>query len=667
MKFLLAAIHAKYIHTGLAVYSLKSCAGESLREHVEIAEYTINQQEEDILADLYRKNPDAVGFSCYIWNISAVKRLVRELRKVLPEMPIWLGGPEVSYAVRRGSGGGLSDYAEWEDIFRTYPEVTGIMAGEGEETFRELLRAYVEAEKNFGQVQTVREEERQRNGDRTGLRRALCRLSLRITGTVTRNGFFGYREPFNMDALPFYYEELNEAQREQAEHKIIYYESSRGCPFRCSYCLSSIEKQVRLRSLDKVKSELQYFLNRKVKQVKFIDRTFNCNKEHALSVWRYLTEHDNGVTNFHFEISAALLEKEELELFARMRPGLIQLEIGVQTTNKETLRAIHRPVDLEKLKAAVLTVHKYHNIHQHLDLIAGLLCEDLSSFRKSFNNVYRMRPNQLQLGFLKVLKGSEMYEKAEEYGIVYQSEPPYEVLCTKWLSYENLLELKKVEKMLELYYNSGQFGHTLKALEKLFEDPYAMFLALAEFFEGQGYFARSPARSSRYDVMLAFCRHIVREDGKRGQEFYGLKHANNCLENDRLPEPTVDKLFRELLTFDFYLRENAKSRPAFANDIRSRYREIAAFYKKEEESPNLLQTYAANGYDSRQMMHMTHMDIFCYPVWDDAWLERIGAGKSGFDNICTGKIYSGKEQFVLFDYEKRNPLTYDAQYTIVKT
>ena len=622
MKFLLAAIHAKYIHTGLAVYSLRSYAGEGLREHVEVAEYTINQQEEDILADIYRRKPDAIGFSCYIWNISIVKRLIREFHKLRPEVPIWLGGPEVSYAVRRGEDGGLSDYREWEQLFKTYPEVTGIMAGEGEETFRALLREYVEAEKTFRQM--------------------LRGLPLQIAGTVTRSGFFGYREPLDMDALPFYCDDMGEAEKEQAAHKIIYYESSRGCPFRCSYCLSSIEKQVRLRSVEKVKRELQYFLDKEVRQVKFIDRTFNCSREHALEIWKFLTKHDNGVTNFHFEISAELLTMEDLALFSRMRPGLIQLEIGVQTTNKKTLQAIRRPADIEKLKMTVLSVQKFRNIHQHLDLIAGLPYEDLKSFRKSFDDVYGMRPDQLQLGFLKVLKGSEMYERAEEYGIVYQSEAPFEVLYTKWLAYEDILELKKVEKMLELYYNSGQFHHTLKALEKYFEDPYDMFLALAKFYEENGYFKNSPARSSRYEAVLQFAESLIQKQA----------YAQDVRRN-------MEMLFRELLTFDYYLRENAKSRPVFAEDIRSRYREISAFYKKEQESPARLSAYAEKGYDSRQMMRMTHMDIFQYPVWDDVWLEKI--------ELYAEKMCPEKEWFVLFDYERRNPLTYEARYAVIET
>lgn len=607
MKFLLAAIHAKYIHTGIAVYSLRSYAGEELRAHTETAEYTINQQREDILADLYRRKPDAVGFSCYIWNISVVKKLVREFHKLRPEAPIWLGGPEVSY--------------EYQGIFEELPEVTGIMTGEGEETFRELLQAYVEEEKA--------------GGDWRG---KLRKLQPVIPGIVTARGSFGIRKPLPMDELPFYYEELEEIEKEQAGHKIIYYESGRGCPFRCSYCLSSIEKQVRLRSVDLVKRELQYFLDKKVKQVKFIDRTFNCDKEHALSIWRFLLKNDNGVTNFHFEIAAELLGEEELELFSEMRAGLIQLEIGVQTTNPETLRAIHRPADLNRLKMTVMSVRKFRNIHQHLDLIAGLPYEDIQSFRKSFNDVYRMGADQLQLGFLKLLKGSEMYDRAEEYGIVCQSEPPYEVLYTKWLSYEEVQELKKVEKMLELFYNSGQFTHTLPVLQKFFEDPYAMFLSLANFYEERGFFINAPARSYRYEALLEFVKILSEQHGYSERA---------CRE--------TEGLFRELLTFDLYLREKAKSRPAFAKDIRGYYQEISAFYKKEEQSPDLLSEYTERGCDSRQMMRMTHVDVFAYPVWDETWIE---------ETMPEG-VQEGKKNFVLFDYEIREPLNHGASYTVL--
>ena len=599
MKFVLTAIDAKYIHTGLAVYSLRSYAGKEMREHIELAEYTINQRMEQILADLYKRKPDVIGFSCYIWNISLVRRLIREFSKLLPEVPIWLGGPEVSY--------------EYQKIFEDFPEVTGIMQGEGEETFRELLQVYVKAEREAeGAV-------------------SFCDLPLRIPGTATREGFFGVRKPLDMDSLPFYYEELGEDEKERERHKILYYESSRGCPFRCSYCLSSIEKQVRLRDLKLVKKELRCFLDRKVRQVKFIDRTFNCNREHALSIWRFLLENDNGVTNFHFEIAAELLTQEELKVLSQMRPRLVQLEIGVQTTNKETLRAIHRPGNLEKLRAAVLSISEAGNIHQHLDLIAGLPWEDLQSFRNSFNEVFAMAPNQLQLGFLKVLKGSELYERANEYGIISQSEPPYEVLYTKWLSYEDVQELKKVEEMLELFYNSSQFCHTLSGLLKLFENPYDMFLALAEFYEKNGYYVNSPSRNYRYEMILEFVKCLGKGEN-------------------------AEELFKELLTFDVYLREKAKSRPAFSGDIHSYLQKITLFYRRQESEADLLSDYAEKGYDCRQMMRMTHVEVFRYPVWDKKWLGEIDMDK----------ISAGEERFVLLDYEKRSPLTYEAKFTLLE-
>lgn len=589
MKFLLVALNTKYIHSNPALYSLRAYVGEGLREHVELAEYTINHAFTDVLADVYKRQPDVMGISCYIWNIGMVWELTRELHKLMPKVPIWLGGPEVSYG---------------KDIFTEHPEVTGIMVGEGEETFRELLSYYV------GNVE---------RGE--GLSE--------IKGLRLPSGDTMPRELTDMSTLPFLYEDLS-----AFENRIIYYESSRGCPFRCSYCLSSIDKKVRLRDLDTVKKELQFFLDRKVKQVKFVDRTFNCNHAHATAIWRYISEHDNGVTNFHFEISADILNEEELELLSGMRPGLVQLEIGVQSTNPGTLEAIHRKMDVDKLEQIVARINSGNNVHQHLDLIAGLPFEDYESFGRSFDRVYGMNPEQLQIGFLKVLKGSEMHDRAEEFGICYMDKPPYEVLYTKWLPFTDVLRLKRIEEMVELYYNSNQFVHTLRFLEQAFASPFRMYEALAEFYEEKGYFIASPARSYRYQVLLAFACAYDKEN---------------------------ETVYRELLTFDLYLRENVKSRPEFAKDLQPYKEEMRAFYRKEEETRKYLPEYRE--YDSKQLARMTHLEPFSYPVWELPVQSREGEPETAIGNGMS----MGKEPvFVLFDYERRNPLTGDARVVYVK-
>lgn len=576
MKFLLAGINAKYIHSNPAIYSLRAYAGEEYREYVELAEYTINNQKEEILADIYRRKPDVIGFSCYIWNFNMVQDLLLELPKILPGADIWLGGPEVSF--------------EGPQLLIAFPMVTGIMVGEGESTFKELLAYY----------------------------KGVSGKKLpEIRGLLLREGQTPPRDMLDINELPFLYENL-----EEFKNKIIYYESSRGCPFRCSYCLSSIDKTVRLRSMDKVKTELKFFLDRKVPQVKFIDRTFNCNHKHAIEIWRYITENDNSVTNFHFEIAADIMTEEEIELLKDMRPGLVQLEIGVQSTNEKTLHEINRYVNTAHIAGVVGKLRERENIHIHLDLIAGLPFEDYDSFVNSFNTVYEMKPEQLQLGFLKVLKGSPMQERVEKYGIVYQTKPPYEVLYTDWLSYEEILKLKQVEEMVEIYYNSNQFRQTVLILAERFEGAFAMYEALASYYEEKGYFVNTPARSYRYQVLLDFACEV---DSERRE------------------------LYEELLTYDFYLRENAKSRPSFCRELSAYHQRIWEFYQKEEEEPRLLESYS--DYHAKQTMKMTHMDIFHYPVW-----ERDQE-----------KVYKRREEpyLVLFDYQVRNPLTNDAKVVLI--
>ena len=547
MKILLAACNAKYIHSNLAVYDLKAYSSD-YDEHVILREYTINQPKDEILKDIYSSGADVVCFSCYIWNISFVRELIRDLVKILPKTAFWAGGPEVSY--------------DAEKFLTEMPEMTGVMVGEGEKTFHDLLEFYIDGKDSLEEISGIA----YRTGDK-----------------IIHNG---WRELMDLSAIPFVYEHL-----EKFENRIIYYESSRGCPFSCSYCLSSIDKKLRFRDLELVKKELQFFLDHRVPQVKFVDRTFNCKHEHAMTIWKYILEHDNGVTNFHFEISADLLREEEMELMSQMRPGLIQLEIGVQSTNPETIRAIHRHMDLKKLEHCVNRVHSFRNIHQHLDLIAGLPYEDYDIFHQSFNDVYQMKPDQLQLGFLKVLKGSLMQKEAEGYGIVYKEKEPYEVLSTNWLTYGEVLKLKMVESMVEVYYNSGQFWHTLEYLVPLEKDAFTFYEKLGSFYEKKGYSEISHSRMRRYEILLEYLQE----------------------ETDVPAEVAAQKML-----YDLYLREKLKKRPAFAPD-QKQYETAVWNYRK-----------------NNQVSKTAHIEVF--------------------EN---GTV-------ILFDYEKRDPLSKNAYTEVIQ-
>ncbi|MBQ7794960.1 MAG: B12-binding domain-containing radical SAM protein [Lachnospiraceae bacterium] len=595
MKFLLAAINAKYIHSNPAVYSLKAFAKEQRpKADIEIGEYTINNQMDHILQDIYRRKPDFVGFSCYIWNISYVLEVARDIHKVLPYCEIWLGGPEVSYNAR--------------EILEKEPYIRGIMRGEGELTFAELVGAYQSADYS------------------------------RISGIqgITARGFSGNiyenapQRLLSMDEIPFYYGDMT-----GFENRIVYYESSRGCPFSCSYCLSSIDKSVRFRSLELVKKALDFFLAHKVPQVKFIDRTFNCKREHTLGIWKHILEHDNGVTNFHFEVSADILDDAELEVISHMRPGLIQLEIGVQSTNGDTIAEIRRKMNLQKVRKSVFKVHSYRNTHQHLDLIAGLPFENFESFLMSFDEVYDMRPDQLQLGFLKVLKGSYMAERIKEYDLKFRAVPPYEVMSTKWLSYGDVIRLKAMEEMVEVHYNSGQFSCTLKLLEKEFSHPSSMFLALADYYEKKGLFGFSHSRLARYEIMYDFLKETFGEKEEPAVEepvpLCTLVEPAEIHDHDGYGHAAAEEKlskFRDALMYDLYLRENVKSRPSFAGDQSPVKRQVREFFELEKAYPVWLKGYEE--FDSRQMSKMAH-------------LEHMEDGS-----------------FILFDYKNRDPLNKNA-------
>lgn len=576
MNILLTAINAKYIHSNLAVYSLRAYAAgkcERYKEEIGIAEYTINQPLDQILMDLYKRKPEVLCFSCYLWNIEYVEQLITELGKIMPQTDIWLGGPEVSYHASH--------------MLEQFPQVYGIMRGEGEETFLELTEFYHNnSGKSLEQCEKVQ------------------RLK-EIVGITFRDGEeiieTADRSVMDLSKVPFVYEDLD-----VFKNKIIYYESSRGCPFSCSYCLSSIDKCLRFRDLELVKKELQFFIDHEIPQVKFVDRTFNCKHSHSMEIWSYIKEHDKGKTNFHFEVAADLLNEEELNLISTMRPGLIQLEIGVQSTNEQTIKEIHRTMKFSQVTEVVNRVHAAKNIHQHLDLIAGLPFEDYNSFHKSFCDVYALRPEQLQLGFLKVLKGSYMEEKTKDYELLYQNRPPYEVLSTKWLPYSDVIRLKGLEEMVEVYYNSRQFEHTMELLEQVFGDAFVMFEEMSNYYEEHGYYGMNHNRVARYEILYAFIKEVA------------LVQYETLL---------TEEQFRQTLVMDLYLRENMKNRPAFAGDSLVSKEVERTFYDTEAEEHQYLKGYEK--YDKRQLRKMTH-------------LENLDG------------------HLILFDYQNRNPLTNQA-------
>lgn len=562
MKVLLIAINAKYIHSSLAVNSIAAYNRE-YSDWLEVSEYTINNDISRITADIYKRNPDVVGISCYIWNYSYVREIVGDLVKVLPGVIIWLGGPEVSFNAK--------------EILAANTGVFGIVRGEGEETWKELLSFYLKETPNP---------------------EGILGITYRREDGIVDNP---ERPPIQMDDIP-----LCSDKTSDFKNRIIYYEGSRGCPFKCSYCLSSMDCRLRFKSLDKIKEELLYYIENEVPQVKFTDRTFNCNHEYAKSIWRFLIDKDKGKTNFHFEVAADLLDEEEVDIITHMRKGLIQLEIGVQTTNPQALQAIHRHSDFGEVSKIVKALKDSGRLHLHLDLIAGLPHEGYESFKKSFDDVYSLRPHELQLGFLKVLKGSEMYERSREFGIIYREEPPYEVLSTKDISYGEILKLKAVEEMLSVYYNSRQFDKTILLLEREYRSPFDLYLNLAEFYEDRGLSDISHSRMSRYN-------HL--------RDFIIYKGFGNLA------------LFEEAMIYDLYARENLKSRPDWAK----KHKDVTSFYT-DEKNKGLFTEY--EGYTPKQIMRMTHIEHF--RVDFTKWRDRV--------NLDTG------ETDIFFDYKIRDPV-----------
>lgn len=562
MKILLVGINSKFIHSNPAVYYLRTYAidkaddKELFAKSIEIAEYTINQEKGDVLRDIYKKNPDVIAFSCYLWNISYIYSIIASISKVSPETHIWLGGPEVSF--------------DPEAQLEKYPMVRGIIAGEGEKSFYTLAETYISGEMKQDNLPKVL-----------------------------------YSEDLDFNDVPFPYEDLNEFK-----NRIVYYETSRGCPFGCSYCLSSVDTKVRLRDINLVRKELKKFIDAKVPQVKFVDRTFNCNPKHTLDILNFIKENDNGVTNFHFEMAAELITEEELSVLETLRPGAVQIEIGIQTTNCDTLKAIRRRADMTRLSSIVKRLLGFNNMHIHVDLIAGLPYEDLTSFKKSFNEVYGLHANELQLGFLKVLKGSPMEAQALEYGIEYTVEPPYEVLKTNWLSFADIIELKSVEEMVEVYYNSGQFVNSMRFLDPLFSDAYSLYKAMADYYSDYGYDKISHSRFDRYRILRQFVIDTVCN---------GASDSQTAIS------------FTEILLHDLYLRDNVKNRPDYGDEGMVDKADYHSFFESGRYK-DYLKNY--DEFTSTQVSKMVHIE-------------------------------KRRDAYVLYDYRSRNPLDGNAYFYII--
>ncbi|MBC8571128.1 B12-binding domain-containing radical SAM protein [Zongyangia hominis] len=563
MKHLLVAINAKYIHTNLAVRYLKGYVRDRRNFDVDFLEFTINQQPSFLLEEIYRARPDTLSFSCYLWNIGVVRALLPDLRRILPQTKMILGGPEVSFGCA--------------ELLAELPDADYLITGEGEQGYLALLDALEEGSDLA----------------------AVPSLVYRAGGQVRQNPSAGF---LPMDELPFPYDHL-----EELSHQIVYYEGCRGCPFDCQYCLSGEDKALRYKSFHKIRGELDRFLSHRVPQVKFVDRTFNCRPDYYRPIWKYLIEHDNGVTNFHFELSADLLRDEDMELLKSARVGLFQFEIGVQSTHAPTLAAIHRGHRVEQIFHRVRQVQALGNIHQHLDLIAGLPYEDYATFARSFDDVFALRPQQLQLGFLKLLKGSGLDAHREELGLVCSSRPPYEVLSTPVISFDDLLRLKGVEDMVERYYNSGRFPRSLERALPAFSSPFAFFEALSRYWKARGYDGASHTKEALYDILDAFVSSIT----------------------------GPDEDLRWLMRFDIYRHEKAKKLPACCQwELAPLYRAwISDFYRNPENIARFLPAY--EGLDPRQIARVTHLEVF------------------PFDPLSPA---SRRETAYLFDYRGKNRL-----------
>jgi len=553
MKTVIVALNSKYIHSALAPWYLKANCTPDCGE-VKVMEFSINDMADSILSQIYEENCDIVAFSCYIWNIGEVLKIADNLKKVLPKVRIVLGGPEVSFSS--------------QEIMKNNSCIDFILSGEGEEAFKNLLRSFSDPSVALSSIKS---------------------LTYRDGENIVCGGEYALIEDLNTIVSPY-----SEEMLDSVGNKMLYYESSRGCPFNCSYCLSSTFKGVRYFNLERVKSDILMFIKRGTKIVKFVDRTFNCNPDRAKQIFTFIIE-NAGDTCFHFEAAADLFDEEMLSILSKAPEGLIQFEIGVQTTNAKTLEAINRKTNLKKVFENVQKLNKMRNIHLHLDLIVGLPYEDYESFKKSFNDVCGLSPHQLQVGFLKLLKGSSIRRESDKHGYKFRDYPPYEVLSSDCLSYGEITRLKDMEDMVERFYNSGRFEKTLQYLIKAFSSPFDFYEKLSEYFKACGYFKRSLSGRDLYTVIMNFV-------------------------TDRKLDVDL-KVVNELLKFDYLASNNTNNLPAgLVRNMEPGFKEKCFdFLKKEENISEYIPDF--EGLTAKQIYTKVHFEKFQYDVTKDSIIQ----------------------------------------------
>ncbi|MBP3929715.1 MAG: B12-binding domain-containing radical SAM protein [Peptostreptococcaceae bacterium] len=501
MKILLTTLNSKFIHTNLAIRYLKHFVKDINDIEVDIREYTINNELDYILKDINKNSYDVILFSTYIWNVNDIVKLCHNLKKINPNVKIALGGPEVTY--------------DSENSMNTHDFVDYILYGEGELVFKDFVK-YLKGEINIEEVKG---------------------LVYRENGKVIKNKPMELLQ--NLDLIPSPYENIDKSEY---ENRIVYYETSRGCPFNCQYCLSSTIQGLRYFSIDRVKKDLKALIDARVSQIKFIDRTFNANKKFAMEIMQFLMENDNDYTTYHFEVTAHLLTDDMLDFLSKCKEGLFQFEIGVQSTNDKVLEAVGRRDDFKKLSYVVQKIATFRNIHQHLDLIAGLPYEDYKSFEKSFNDVFNLGIEHLQLGFLKMIKGTGVRNEADKHEYRYKDYPPYEILYNKYISYDEIIKLKDIEEILEKYYNSKNFVLSMKYIIQNYykQSPFKFFEDFATYFDENGYFDASQGKNQLYKILL---------------DFYVEKVNTNI------------ELFKEILKYDYISLGKTSNVPSFMNKI----------------------------------------------------------------------------------------------------